>query len=318
MKRGDSSPWDRPRIPDGPRTVGDDSADTGEDERPPRGVHLPVDYESTDVRIPPTPPTPPPTESGPARDVPWKKIGAIAAAVTAVIAVAAVAVFAVSTLADRPSGFDSEDAARSVVRVIAPDCEWAGSGSLVTSSGLVLTNSHVATDGGKDVCSLQVGFIDSYDEEPSDWYRAVVVVDDMALDISVIQVLNKSGDPLQINDRDAIPLNTDTPELGDEIQTLGYPSIGGATLTFTSGDFAGVDGSAGTDFYKTTASLNPGVSGGSAFNGTFELVGIPTAGIGVEIVCEQADCSAFGDSLGLIRPIRYAISLIEEAERLTR
>lgn len=244
-------------------------------------------------------------------------------AAAAVLGVGAALLLVANVVVPRVSGddtaaFDIETAARSVVMVVAIDCDKAGSGSLVTDDGLVLTNSHVATEGGRDTCSPMVGLTDGYDEEPSVWYQAVVLVDDPEIDLTVLQILSDDGDALNIDDRAPIPLDGSVPSLGDQIQTLGYPGIGGETMTFTSGDFAGVAELSDNDYYKTTASLNPGVSGGSAFNGAFGLIGVPTAGFGVDVVCEENDCTAFGDSLGLIRPIRYAVPLIEEAKRLAR
>ncbi len=202
--------------------------------------------------------------------------------------------------------------------VFAVDCSKAGSGSLITSDGLILTNSHVATDDGLDVCSPIVGLTDSYEEEPSEWYQAIVLVDDPEIDLAVLQILEDDGTAVHLDDRDPIPIDTAVPKLGDQIRTLGYPGIGGNTMTFTSGDFAGIAEIGDTAYYKTTASLNPGLSGGAAFGASYALNGVPTAGLGSEVICEQGDCTAFGDSLGLIRPIRYAVPLIEEAERLSR
>lgn|GEM_PF-5067263 len=316
MKRDDSSPWDRPFVPDGPRIVGDDGGAPAEEKRSSRGVDLPGIGDPSGTR-PPVEPAVRPSKSapGPSRNTPW---GKIAAAIVAVAAVVAIVVGGISMLSGRVRGFDVEHAARSVVVVYAPDCGWAGSGSIISADGLVLTNSHVATDEGADVCSLRVGLTDSYDAEPSDWYPAEVVVDDVDVDIAVIRVLDQDGGALHFTGRDPIPINTATPQLGDVIQTLGYPGLGGNTMTFTSGDYAGIDTSFGSDFYKTTASLNHGVSGGAAFNGTFALIGIPTAGRGLEVVCEGQDCSTLGDSIGLIRPIRYAVPLIEQAKERSK
>ncbi len=273
MKPNDPSPWDRPRIPDGPRTVGGESADRGADEPRKSGVRLPEMSTTSGTPIP-VPQPPQPAQPKPSRPVPWKWIGIVGGAVAAVAVIAA---FVVPALTGSVREFDVEHAARSVVMVVAPDCGWAGSGSIVSSDGLVLTNSHVATDDGRDVCNLQVGLTDSYDAAPTDWYPAVVVTNDSDIDISVIRVLDEDGDALDFTGRDAIPLNTETPQLGDEIQTLGYPGLGGETMTFTSGDYAGLDTFGGNEFFKTTATINPGVSGGAAFNGTFALIGIPTA-----------------------------------------
>jgi S1-C subfamily serine protease len=304
-KAGDS-PWDKQKIPDGPRLV---------DDRASPKVKSPIAPRS------PVPTShPPPSAPAAARRSrttrlgrPKRIIGVVVVAGSVLLLIA----FGFSRLPEDGGGFNVEAAARSVVRIVSVDCGISGSGSLVTTNGLVLTNSHVATQDGRDVCNPVIGLTDSYDEEPTDWYQAVVLVDDNVVDLAVLQILDDDGSPLIVKGRDPIPLDSSTPEFGEQIQTLGYPGIGGQTMTFTSGDYAGIAELSGNDFYKTTASLNPGLSGGSAFNGSFELIGVPTAGFGVDVICEQNDCTAFGDSLGLIRPIRYAIPLIEEAKRLT-
>jgi len=59
---------------------------------------------------------------------------------------------------------------------------------------------------------------------------------------------------------------------------IGYPGIGGSTITYTSGDFSGFGGSSdGTQNYiKTTAPLEHGNSGGAAYDNMKQFVGIPT------------------------------------------
>ena len=242
----------------------------------------------------------------------WRRKFLIGAA-----AVAAVAGLSAALLSLRPAPeLDAEDAALSVVLILAQDCSWTGSGSLVTDTGLILTNSHVATDEGVDRCHLQVAFTDNYDAEPDDWYAAEVIVDDVTIDLAVLQLLDESGNPTSGPNRTPIPLDTSTPNPGDEIQTLGYPGAGGSTITYTSGDFAGVDSFGEEQFYKTTASMNPGVSGGAAFKDSFALIGVPSAGSLIDVDCDQGDCTAFGNSIGFIRPIRYAEPLIERAQEI--
>jgi S1-C subfamily serine protease len=78
------------------------------------------------------------------------------------------------------------------------------------------------------------------------------------------------------------------------------------TITFTSGDFAGIDNSDG-EFYKTTAQMRGGVSGGAAFNERGLFIGIPTAGL-----IEEDTGDAVG--INLIRPAKYAKPLLEQAQ----
>jgi len=67
--------------------------------------------------------------------------------------------------------------------------------------------------------------------------------------------------------------NSSNLRLGNQITTYGYPAKFGTKITYTSGDFSGVDG----NYLKTTAIIEHGNSGGGAYlkNGTF--IGIPTA-----------------------------------------
>ncbi|MCL1593336.1 MAG: serine protease [Actinomycetia bacterium] len=307
MSKAGGSPWDKQKVPDGPRLVDDGAVpDLGSPRASSSGPPKDITWRSAPMDV---------RENRTRR---FRRPGRIVGIAAGAGAVLLLIVFGSSQFSDGGDGFNVETAARSVVRIASIDCGKSGSGSLVTTNGLILTNSHVATENGRDICNPVVGFTDSYDVEPTDWYQAVVLVDDFEIDLAVLQVLDDDGSPLIIEDRDPIPLESSTPELGEQIQTLGYPGIGGQTMTFTSGDYAGVAELSGSEFYKTTASLNAGLSGGSAFNGSFRLIGVPTAGFGVDVICEENDCTAFGDSLGLVRPIRYAIPLIEEAKRLSR
>jgi len=308
------APWERPPVADGPRLVGGSDTPLGTPSRAhPRGPavgELPFIADGSNKKEIPAPPI------GRAITSKWIFSRRVLGSTGIIVAGVGIGLFSIANWHRGPNTFNIEDAARSVVMIEALECDWTGSGTLVAENGLILTNSHVATDQGNDVCQPLVGITNSYDEEPSDWYHAVVLVDDPILDLAVIQMVTDMGVAVHVTNQDPIPLSTATPLLGDQIETLGYPGVGGSTLTFTSGDFAGLTQVDSIDFYKTTASLNPGVSGGSALNGSFALIGVPTALFGSEVICEGEDCASFGNSIGLIRPIRYAVPLIERAKVL--
>ena len=87
--------------------------------------------------------------------------------------------------------------------------------------------------------------------------------------------------------------------------------MGGSSITLTSGDFSGIDTSEQFDYLKTTANMNPGVSGGAALDSNGALVGIPTAGRGATVACnQQSDCVANGSTIGLLRPVSLASELV--------
>lgn len=70
--------------------------------------------------------------------------------------------------------------------------------------------------------------------------------------------------------------------LGDEIRILGYPSTGGASVSYTNGSVSGFE----TFYYegtkipwsiKTDADIDAGNSGGAAFDANDVFIGVPTA-----------------------------------------
>jgi hypothetical protein len=105
-------------------------------------------------------------------------------------------------------------------------------------------------------------------------------------------------------------------DLGSRLKVLGYPGMGGIKITITPGEQAGWWTGEGNgwdgEFYKTSAKMGPGVSGGAAFSeSSGEFIGVPTGSSSNE------DPSETGDILGLIRPSRYAVPLLETAQKLS-
>ena len=198
--------------------------------------------------------------------------------------------------------------ARSVVFIEALEpCNWRGSGTLVLDGSYVLTNEHVSSDGR---CTLIIGLTDGLSNAPSGDIEAVVVARDPNIDLAVLRLIDRDGNPLIPVGHNPVSIDYGQPALGSKFTTLGYPALGsyeaGMTITFTSGDFAGIDNVDG-EFYKTTAQMRGGVSGGAAFNESGLFVGIPTAGL----IDEES-----GDAVGinLIRPVKYAKPLLEQAQ----
>lgn len=209
------------------------------------------------------------------------------------------------------SGFNWEAKARSVVYIeaLGGGCEWSGSGSIVLDGSYILTNQHVSGDGE---CSLNVWLTDSTTEAPTREVSAELVAADAARDLAVLRMLGDDGNPFSDASRAPMTLATSAPNLGDKLTILGYPGLGGSTITLTSGDYSGLDTSEAYDYLKTTANMNPGVSGGAALNSRGELVGVPTAGRGAAIACgNRDDCVANGSTIGLLRPASLARELLD-------
>jgi len=203
-----------------------------------------------------------------------------------------------------PQGF-WDKIARSVVYIEATgsQCGWSGSGSIILDGSYVLTNQHVS---GSGECALTVFLTESTDKTPTRSLVAVLVTFSKEEDLAVLRIFGDDGKPFNDSTHKPMVINKTPLSLGAKLFTLGYPDAGGSTITFTSGDYAGMDDVNGV-YYKTTAYMNSGVSGGAGLNEAGELVGIPTAG--------KID-SATNEKLGinLVRPVSYALALMGQAK----
>tara|TARA_B100000315_G_scaffold234148_1_gene247917 strand:- start:13203 stop:14144 length:942 start_codon:yes stop_codon:yes gene_type:complete len=204
--------------------------------------------------------------------------------------------------------------ARSVVLVMAPDCGWGGSGTIVLDGGHVLTNAHVALRESGQPCDLEVWAAESPNSDP-EWLAFAQVAEggiDIEHDLAVLRLFDQWGNPTKAEDRAPIPIGDRELEVGEEIKVLGFPGMGGIKITITPGEQSGWWTGAGDgwtgEFYKTSAKMGPGVSGGAAFSAlTGEFVGVPTGG--------SSSSDDEGDTLGLIRPNIYVIPLLDRVER---
>lgn len=217
---------------------------------------------------------------------------------------------------------------------------WTGSGSIISSDGLILTNAHVVlSDKFYDVQDLIVAFTVDPDYPAEPRYYAEVMQADEGLDLAVIRITTDlDGNPVDNASLGlpAVPLgDSDALELGGELTILGYPGIGGETITLTDGKVGGFtseDGVGQRAFIKTSATISGGNSGGLAVNAAEELIGVPTQlGYGGEdqfvdcrsladtnrdgVIDDNDSCVPTGGFINALRPINLAIPLIEAAQR---
>ncbi|OQX63382.1 MAG: hypothetical protein B5M51_05130 [Anaerolinea sp. 4484_236] len=231
-----------------------------------------------------------------------------------------------------------------IIAIVEMDGElmeaWTGSGSIISSDGLILTNAHVVlSDKFYDVKDLVVAFtVDpNYPAEPR--YYAEVMQADEGLDLAVIRItsdLNRNLVDYATLNLPAVPLgDSDALKLGGDITIMGYPGIGGETITLTSGDVGGFTSEAAYGqraFIKTSATIAGGNSGGLAVNSNEELIGVPTQlGYGGDdqyvdcrvladtnrdgVVDDNDSCIPTGGFINALRPLKLALPLIEAAKR---
>ena len=179
-----------------------------------------------------------------------------------------------------------------------------GSGTIVLDGGHVLTNQHVVDSPW---CEILVLGVDSIKDTPVFLAYAEVVPGavDQGLDLAVLRLIDGNGRPTRALGRTPIEIRRGEIELGTPIKLLGFPGMGGFRISMTAGEQSGCwEGR----FYKTSAKMGPGISGGAAFDAeTAEFVGVPTG--------RGDDLGGEGDILGLVRPARYALPLLSAAEK---
>jgi serine protease Do len=138
-----------------------------------------------------------------------------------------------------------------------------GSGFVVDSSGIVITNNHVVGDAN----DILVIFTDGRK------LKATVIGKDPKVDVAVLKV--ESDKPLKtvkFGDSDKM-------RVGDGVMAVGNPFGLGETVTagIISARNRNIDSGPYDDFLQTDASINKGNSGGPLFNLQGEVIGINTA-----------------------------------------
>jgi len=168
--------------------------------------------------------------------------------------------------------------------------ESLGSGVILSSDGIILTNNHVV-DGASDI---KVTLSDNKE------YKAKVIGTDSKSDIAVLKI-DATGLPvLPIGDSSKL-------KVGDIVFAIGEPFglRGTATMGIISATGRGNQGIEQIgDFIQTDAAINPGNSGGAMINLRGDLVGINTA--------IETGGGGGNVGIGFAIPINYARSVMDQ------
>ena len=189
----------------------------------------------------------------------------------------------------------------------------SGSGSIISPDGFVLTNYHVVGDDATGQFytwhAIRVTDPQNPDRAPQHAYWARFIAGDARHDLAIIKIeLLADESPLPPGTRfPTVPLgDANTLMPGDPITVVGYPGIGGATVTVTTGIISGWVGedfvTGGKQWLKTDARISGGNSGGGAFDERGLLVAVPTFKL-------QRTVRMFEEQ-NLLRPLTLALPLI--------
>ncbi|MBI3958987.1 MAG: trypsin-like peptidase domain-containing protein [Chloroflexi bacterium] len=183
------------------------------------------------------------------------------------------------------------------VQVIVPiaaerDSYSTGSGTILAESGLILTNYHVMGEieeeslyNGKGFAAIAINPT-NLKGRPILKYAAHLLAGSPDLDLALLRIsglLEDESLPLPDNlGLTVVPIGDSSAlQIGDEINAFGFPTIGGDTVTFTSGIVSGFEDRENDgypEWLKVDLNINHGNSGGLATNGAGEFVGVPTQG----------------------------------------
>jgi len=208
-----------------------------------------------------------------------------------------------------------------VVQIIPYDdaagtlANWSGSGTIISPTGYILTNYHVAGDLDRrfyhEWHAIFLTDPDFTDQPPEFWFWARYIAGDPTHDLAILKIEEwYDEEPVEAGFVFPHVQVGDSNQLlpGDTITIVGYPGISGSTVTFTAGLMSGWLGedfeSGGKQWIKTDAKISHGNSGGGAFDENGFLIGVPTAGRTVKYDELDVEDQAY------VRPISLAWALI--------
>ncbi len=169
----------------------------------------------------------------------------------------------------------------------------------------VISNSHIVVYGNQCVIAVPSPDGGFY------YYDSFAVIPSADFDVSIFFLPDESAAGMKFGPIGGSPSASAltwiknykycTPsdvQIGDKVYILGYPAIGGETITMTKGIISGYD----NNFYKTDAKIDQGNSGGAAVLGKKNCyLGIPTSAAVGEI-----------ESLGRILDLTYMEKYLKE------
>ncbi|WP_216914678.1 S1C family serine protease [Nocardia noduli] len=186
----------------------------------------------------------------------------------------------VSNVANAPAGSTQAVAQKVLpsvvmIKVASSRAEGEGSGVVLSSDGLILTNNHVAAGGGRDA-TMEVVFSDGSTAP------ATLVGADPVSDLAVIKVTGKSGlTPIELGASGALQVGQSVIAVGSPLGLAGTVTTGIVSAlnrpVSTQGESESSQVNPVIDAIQTDAAINPGNSGGALVDGNGKLIGINTA-----------------------------------------
>jgi putative serine protease PepD len=166
--------------------------------------------------------------------------------------------------------------------------EAAGTGMIIDSAGLILTNSHVVEGAN----TIQVTL---YDGRQLD---ADLVGRSSSHDVALIKARNASGlDPVKFGSSGSLQVGDDVVAVGNALNLGSTPTVTTGIVSALDRDISADNGESLSDLIQTDAAINHGNSGGPLVNASGEVIGINTA------VAAEGQNIGFAISIDSVQPL---------------
>jgi len=152
--------------------------------------------------------------------------------------------------------------------------EGAGTGMIVDSNGLILTNRHVVDDTTANYTVVMSN---------GKSYPATVVSRDTVNDLAFVRISASGLPTVELADSGTVTVGQEVVAIGNALgqfqNTVTEGIVSGLSRGVTAGDDSGITGSSEQlqNLFQTDAAINPGNSGGPLVNLEGQVVGINTA-----------------------------------------
>ena len=159
----------------------------------------------------------------------------------------------------------------------------SGSGSIISESGLVVTNFHVI----KSSSEITV-YLPQFNKE----YEADLILKDKNNDIAILRLVDFKFSDTFLNKIPFPILTSSNTKLGEDVFTLGFPlgEILGKSSKFSSGKINSLFGIQDDPrVYQISNPIQPGNSGSPLFNSNGEFIGLVFSSLNAKFFYENSD-----------------------------
>lgn len=170
---------------------------------------------------------------------------------------------------------DWSHVAEAVVQVQCLDTSGSrlkiGSGFFVDDGRHIVTNYHmVEHPRGGDCRRIRVLLGGTFEEMPMRELPVALVRSAPTRDLALLAT------DLDLEPNRTLFMSSEPLRAGESLTAIGYPTLGGSTLTLTTGRYSGIQLHDGLRWIKTDTPIAPGNSGGPVLNDRQEVVGVAT------------------------------------------